>query len=279
MRFNGSVVPPGGMLVRGYREANRQIWNTWTPYHVESGFYDVEGFKKGQRRDRSGNDALEIEAVGDVVGKSLLHLQCHFGLDTLAWARRGATVTGVDFAEEAIKTARALAAETGVPATFVHSDIYDLPSRLDGQFDIVFTSHGVLCWLPDLEAWAQVIVHFLRPGGVFHIIEVHPFATVFDDARSDGELRPAYPYFHEIEPIRSEGNGSYAAPAAPIKSVSYQWAHSMGEILNSLIKAGLRIEALNEYPVGGWAVFPWMVERPDGLWELPPQQRSIPLMF
>jgi len=108
---------------------------------------------------------------------------------------------------------------------------------------------------------------------------VHPFATIFDDAGSDGDLRPAYPYFHEIEPIRSERNGSYGAPAAPIRSVSYQWAHSMGEILNALIRAGLRIESLNEYPVVGWAVFPWMAERPDGLWELPPEQRSIPLMF
>jgi SAM-dependent methyltransferase len=265
--------------VRKYREANRQMWNAWTPYHVESGFYDVEGFKQGQRRDRAGSDALEIEAVGDVAGKSLLHLQCHFGLDTLAWARRGATVTGVDFAEEAIKMARALAVETGIPATFVHSDIYDLPERLGGQFDIIFTSHGILSWLPDLRAWAQVIAHFLRPRGVFHIIEAHPFAMVFDDARGDGELRPAYPYFHETEPTRSEGDGSYAAPTAPIKSVTYQWAHSMGEIVNSLIRAGLRIESLDEYPFVGWAMFPWMIERPDGFYELPPGQQRIPLMF
>ncbi len=265
--------------MRRYREANRQTWNAWTPYHIESGFYDIEGFKKGQRRDRAGNDALEIDAVGDVVGKSLLHLQCHFGLDTLSWARRGATVTGVDFAEESIRTARALAAELGIQATFVHSDIYDLPNRLDGEFDIVFTSHGVLCWLPDLEAWAQVIARFLRPGGFFHLIDGHPFANIFDDKRSDRELRPSYPYFHETEPIRSEGDGSYAAPNAPIHSVSYQWAHSMGETITSLIRAGLRIESLNEYPFVGWAMFPWMTERPDGLWELPPGQKSIPLMF
>ncbi len=269
----------GGMTVRRYLEANRQIWNAWTPYHVDSGFYDAEGFKKGQRRGRAGNDALEIEAVGDVAGKSLLHLQCHFGLDTLSWARRGATVTGADFAEEAIKTARAMAAELGIQATFVHSDVYDLPKCLDGEFDIVFASHGVLCWLPDLEAWAQVIARFLRPGGVFHLIEAHPFACIFDDTRSDGELRPRYPYFHETEPTRSEGNGSYAAPNAPIRSVSYQWAHSMGEIITSLVRAGLRIESLNEYPFVGWAMFPWMNKRPDGLWELPPEQRSIPLMF
>jgi SAM-dependent methyltransferase len=269
----------GGLLVRAYRDANRQIWNAWTPYHVRSEFYDVEGFKRGERHGRAGLDALELEAVGDVAGKSLLHLQCHFGLDTLSWARRGATVTGVDFAEEAIRTARALAAEIGLPATFVHSDVYDLPKQLDGEFDIIFASHGVLCWLPHLDAWARVIAHFLRPGGHFHLIEEHPFAGIFDDTRSDGELRACYPYFHEAQPIRSEGEGSYAAPDAPIRSVSYQWVHSMGEIVTALLRARLRIESLEEYPFAAWAKFPWLQQRPDGLWQAPPGQRSIPLMF
>lgn len=262
-----------------YLEANRQLWNARTPYHVNSEFYAVEEFKRGERRGRAGDDALEIQAVGDVTGKSLLHLQCHFGLDTLAWVRRGATVTGVDFAEEAIGAACALAAEMGLQATFVHSDLYDLYDRLVGEFDIVFTSNGVLCWLPDLEAWARVIAHFLRPGGHFHLIEEHPFACIFDDAQRDGELRPRYPYFHEPAPRRSERDGSYAAPDAPIRSVSYEWAHSIGEIINSLIRAGLRIDSLDEYPFLGWAKFPWMQRRPDGLYELPPGQRSVPLMF
>src|SRR5262249_20693055 len=142
-------------------------------------------------------DAIEQAALGDVTGKSLLHLQCHFGLDTLSWARQGARVTGVDFAEDAVREARALAGVLGLQGTFVHSDIDDLPQRLDVTFDIVFTSHGVLCWLPDLERWAHVIAHFLRPGGLFYIIEAHPFALVFDDERKDRELRPRYPYFHE----------------------------------------------------------------------------------
>jgi len=116
--------------VSRYRDANRRVWNAWTLHHVESEFYDVEGFKGRGRRDRAGQDALEIQIVGDVAGKTLLHLQCHFGLDTIFWARRGATVTGVDFAEEAIRAARALAAELGIPATFVHSDVYDLAERL-----------------------------------------------------------------------------------------------------------------------------------------------------
>jgi SAM-dependent methyltransferase len=262
-----------------YRRANRQMWNTWTPYHVASKFYGVEEFKKKGRRSRAGADALEIAAVGDVTGRSLLHLQCHFGLDTLSWARRGAVVTGVDFSEEAIDAARALAAELGIQATFVHSDIYELPGRLDGAFDIVFTSHGILCWLDDLRAWAQVIAHFLRPGGRFHLIEQHPFATIFDDEAADQGFHPRFPYFYEPEPFRSEDDGSYADREAPFRSVTYQWSHSIGEIVNSLIGAGLRIESLDEYPFLGWARFPWMEERADGFWELPPAQRNLPLLL
>lgn len=262
-----------------YRDANQRMWNEWTRHHIQSAFYDVEGFRRGSRTGRAGLDAIEQAALGDVTGKSLLHLQCHFGLDTLSWARQGARVTGVDFAEDAVREARALASELGLQATFVHSDIYDLPQRLDGTFDIVFTSHGVLCWLPDLERWAHVIAHFLRPGGLFYIIEAHPFALVFDDERNDSELRPRYPYFHETEPMRSEREGSYAAPDAPIRSVTYQWSHSMGEILTAIAGAGLRIESLQEYPRAGWAMFPWLEPRPDGLWQLPSGQTSVPLMF
>jgi SAM-dependent methyltransferase len=262
-----------------YRDANQRIWNEWTRHHVRSAFYDVEGFRKGQRAGRAALDAMERAALGDVDGKSLLHLQCHFGLDTLFWARQGARVTGVDFAGDAIREARGLAAELGLPATFVHSDVYDLPRHLDGTFDIVFTSHGVLPWLPDLERWAQVIARFLRPGGLFFIIEAHPFAQVFDDERSDRELRPRYPYFPRPEPMRSEGAGSYAVPDAPMRSVTYQWPHSIGEILTAIAGAGLRIESLEEYPFAAWTIFPWLEARPDGLWQFPSAEAIVPLMF
>lgn len=262
-----------------YLKANQEMWNTWTRYHVDSEFYDVEGFKAGKSRRRSGLDDLEIELLGDVTGKSLLHLQCHFGLDTIAWARRGATVTGVDFAGEAIKAARSLAAEVGVDATFVHSNLYDLPHNLSGQYDIVFTSHGVLGWLPDLNGWAQVIAHFLKPGGAFYIIEGHPFALIFDDRRTDGELRFQYPYFHGPEPIQEEHAGSYAAPDAPIHSVEHIWLHTVADIIGALVRAGLRITSFEEYPFVGWAMFPWMEQRPDGSWQLPGGRGTLPLMF
>lgn len=262
-----------------YMKANQRLWNAWTPHHVQSEFYDVEGFKAGRQRRRHAFDVLETRLLGDVTGKSLLHLQCHFGLDSIAWAQRGAVVTGVDFADEAIKAARTLAAEMGVPTTFVHSNIYDLAANLDGQFDIVFTSHGVLPWLPDLDAWAEVVAHFLKPGGVFCLIEGHPFAFIFDDRRKQPELRLMYPYFQGPEPIREEHEGSYAAPDAPLHSVEHAWLHSMADILGALLRAGLRLTSFEEYQYVAWAMFPWMEERPDGAWQFPRGAGHIPLMF
>jgi 2-polyprenyl-3-methyl-5-hydroxy-6-metoxy-1,4-benzoquinol methylase len=153
--------------------ANRALWDEWTPIHVGSAFYDVDGWKSGRRHDLP---PLLVDEVGDVAGKDLLHLQCHFGLDTLSWARRGARVTGADFSERAVEQARLLAAETGLEARFVVSDVVDLPDRLEGDFDVVFTSFGVLNWLPDVPRWAEVVAHFVRPGGFFYIAEAHPFA-------------------------------------------------------------------------------------------------------
>lgn len=262
-----------------YLKTNQITWNTWTRYHIKSKFYDVEGFKAGKAREREGLDALEIAGVGNVTGKSLLHLQCHFGLDTLAWAHRGAIVTGIDFSQEAIQTARTLATELNIPATFVQSDLYELPKNLTGQFDVVFTSHGVLGWLPHLDGWAQVVARFLKPGGVFYIIEAHPFALCFDDAQEGTTLRLRYPYFYGSEPLREEEDGSYAAPDAPIHSVIYIWFHTLAEIIGSLLRAGLRIEAFEEYPFAAWAMFPWMEQRPDGVWQLPGGKGDVPLMF
>ena len=262
-----------------YVRANRDLWNAITPYHVTSRFYDVEGFKSGRARQRTGMDALEVALVGDVRGKTLLHLQCHFGIDTIGWAQRGAIVTGIDFSGPAIEAARRLAVEMGVAATFVESDVYDLPRNLQGRFDVVFTSHGVLGWLPDLERWAQVIAHFLAPGGRLYVIEAHPFAWVFDDQRTDGELRVMFPYFGGPEPLRFERDGSYAAPDAPVHAVEHTWMHPLTETLGALLRAGLCLESFAEYPYAAWPIFPWMEERPDGAWQLPGGAPTLPLMF
>jgi SAM-dependent methyltransferase len=255
-------------------KSNENLWDHWTELHEKSDFYNVAGFKAGKLTLCD----IEKEELGDVAGKSLLHLQCHFGLDTLSWARLGARVTGIDFSEKAIARATSLSQETGIPATFVRSNIYDLPYTLAGQFDIVFTSYGVLCWLPDIERWAKVVAHFLKPGGTFLLVEFHPIASVFD-LDASGELKVIYPYFSSPQPLELQVQGSYAASDPDYQGVEYGWNHSMGEYVTSLIAAGLRIESLREYPVANWRMFPFMEQGADGWWRLPGSMGEIPLMF
>lgn len=258
-----------------YLSANRALWNKWAEVHVASAFYDVDGFKAG----RSSLHPPEIAEVGDVAGTSLLHLQCHFGLDTLSWARRGAEVTGVDFSDRAIELARSLAAELGIPARFVHSDVYALPEVLRGEFDIVFTSYGVLWWLPDLRRWADVVAHFLKPGGLFSLVEFHPFAAVFE---SEGvtDLQPRYPYFSGPEPMRIETSGSYATSTPGYQGVEYGWNHPLSEVVAALLASGLRIESLRELPATVYPSFPFLERGEDGLWRLPGAlDGMIPLQY
>ena len=265
-----------------YRKSNLELWNNWAEIHAKSEAYELEGFKAG----KLGLHSIEREELGDVSGKTLLHLQCHFGKDTLSWARLGAQVTGADFSDKAIALAQSLSVELGMPAKFVISDIYDLPYVLSGQFDIVFTSYGAIYWLPDIDRWAQVVAHFLKLGGTFYMAEFHPFAHVFESAdkeSADQRLRLAYPYSSKPnEPLRFEPQGSYAAPDAGYQGVEYGWNHSLGEILNALIKAGLRIDFLHEfhYSVEG-SMFRNMERGEDGYWRFkdPQERESIPLMF
>ena len=258
--------------------ANLSLWNAWTAIHSTGEFYDLAGFKAGGVRLR----AYEVELIGDVTRKSLLHLQCHFGIDTLSWARLGARVTGADFSPAAIELARSLADELGFPdARFVQSNVYDLPESLDGQFDIVYTSRGVLGWLPDIRAWAGVVAHFLAPGGTFFITEIHPVAQVFENERvGPGELRLTYPYWEHAEPLTFEVKGSYADPSADVADqIEHGWNHGLGEIVTALIEAGLRIETLIEHPFLDWKV-DFLVEEGEGRWRLPSDGLgALPLMF
>ncbi|HEX9917809.1 MAG TPA: class I SAM-dependent methyltransferase [Pyrinomonadaceae bacterium] len=237
-----------------FLENNRSLWNGWTRLHKPSRFYDVEGFKAG----RSSLKPLELLEVGDVAGRSLLHLQCHFGMDTLSWARRGARVVGADFSDEAITFARSLASEIDIPAHFVRSNVYDLPAALDGRFDIVYTSYGVLSWLPELDPWGEVIAHFLKPGGFFYIAEYHPFVFMLGDDHRTFE----FPYFHTPDPIKVHSTGSYAVPeAAGFSHTEYNWSHSLADVVNAVIRAGLRLEFLHEFPY--WHTDPYAAEQPD----------------
>jgi SAM-dependent methyltransferase len=257
-----------------YLKKNRELWNALTPIHARSEFYDVEGFKQGRCTLKS----IELEELGDVSGKSMLHLQCHFGMDTLSWARLGAKVTGVDFSDEAIAQAHSLSEETGIPADFVCSNIYDLPDVLEGQFDIVFTSYGILAWLPNLKRWSEVITHFLRPGGTFYTVEIHRILLVFDDSADCHELRVTHSYFPtNDEPLKFEKTGSYADSSALLDNESYEWTHSLGDVASTLTGAGLRINFLHEFPVCCYKALPFMEEDEEGWWRL--EGDRLPLTF
>ncbi|NHK32433.1 MAG: class I SAM-dependent methyltransferase [Asgard group archaeon] len=259
-----------------YYEANLKRWNELVAVHAKSDEYDLEGFLAG----KSSLKSIEIEEIGDVKGKSLLHLQCHFGLDSLSWARMGAKVTGVDFAPEAVKLARELNEQLNLDAKFIEANIYDLPEKLDGKFDIVFTSYGVLCWLPDLDKWAMMIANYLKTGGMFYVAEFHPFAYVFNDNKDTTELEVHYDYFPQKEPMKFDDVGSYANPDAKIENtIDYEWTHSVSEIINSITKAGLRIKFFNEHDVSCYEQFPFAKQDKDGYYRLKNQKISIPLMF
>jgi SAM-dependent methyltransferase len=257
-------------------QANKHMWERRVDVHKKSEFYDVEGFLKGKQT----LDPIELDEVGNVADKSLLHLMCHFGLDTLSWARLGAKVTGVDFSEEAVKLACVLSKQISVEARFIVSDIYKLPQVLDDEFDIVFTSGGVLTWLPDLKKWARVVSKYVKRGGIFYIREFHPFPYVFDDDEGVTDFRLRYPYFTPTEPLKFENGSTYADPDASIEqTVTYEWNHSISTLINALIDAGLRIDFFNEFPFTTWKALPFLQEREDGRWVLPSHQESMPLMY
>ena len=251
---------------------NRNNWNERAPVHAASAFYDVESFKKG----RITLNEIERREVGDVAGKTFLHLQCHFGMDTMSWSRLGAKATGIDFSDAAIELARALNHEVGANARFIRSDVYALPDLLDEEFDVVFTSIGILSWLPDLDRWASIIHRFLRPGGAFYILDKHPLMGIFKESET-GDLQPANNYFrHErffegVRPTYTDGS--------PIASPTYEWQHSLGEIVTALTESGLAIQFLHEFHVSAYQVFPGMSRHNDGWWRLPKNNDLFPHLF
>jgi SAM-dependent methyltransferase len=260
-------------------EVNRLQWDERAPLHVASEFYDVDSFRAGKSTLRT----VEIEEVGDVADRDLLHLQCHFGLDTLSWARRGAHVTGLDFSEPAIEAARALAKDEGIAAQFVCANVYDAVVALEGRsYDVVYTGIGALCWLPDIDRWAATAAALVRPGGFLYLLEHHPFAGVLGtgDQFTDVVLKYAYDTAAN-RPMRWEGPGSYAVPdVATVHNVVYEWNHSLGAIVSSLIGHGLVLEFLHEHPFMLWKRWPFLIESEEGIWRLPAEYEArLPLMF
>jgi SAM-dependent methyltransferase len=253
-------------------EANRRLWNELTPVHIRA--YPVKEFLAG----RCTLKPVEVAEVGDVRGRSLLHLQCHFGLDTLSWQRRGAVVTGVDISDASIERARALSTESGLAARFIRASVYDLPAQLDEQFDIVYTSIGVLVWLADLAAWARIVARYLRPDGFFYLYEFHPFMHVFNSRTAGFVVNESY--FHSPEPtVYADDEGDYADPKYVPKNPSHEWQWTLGDVVSALTAAGLRIEFLREHPGTVEPRLPGMVLGDNGLWDLPDLAGWLPMMF
>jgi SAM-dependent methyltransferase len=251
-----------------WRRLNRANWDERVAIHLGPGSdYDVDALRRG----RYALHAIEEEELGPVDGLRLLHLQCHFGLDTLALAQRGAIVTGVDFSAPAIAAARALAAEVGLPATFVEADVYDARAAVDGTFDRVFTTWGTTCWLPDIAGWARVIASLLASGGELYFADVHPAALTLDDAVAGSAGVPGWfaPYF---TPGALEVNEAhdYADPTARlVASRTHQFIHPLGATVQALLDAGLRLTLLREHDRLAWKAFRCLVETDGRLFRWP----------
>ncbi|GMU41500.1 MAG: methyltransferase [Chloroflexota bacterium] len=270
-----------------YLDANRARWDESVPIHVASQGYDLAGFLAGEK----SLYATETEEVGDVTGKALLHLQCHFGMDTLSWARLGARVTGIDFSGPAVEAARDLASRIGVAdARFLQSDVYEAPRVLDERFDVVYTGIGALNWLPDIRGWARVAAGFVRPGGFLYLYEAHPMLWALENERTDGALVVGYPYFEVPAPIAYESDQTYVDGPRLKNQAGYEWNHGLGEIVTAIIEAGLRIEFVHEHRELAWRALPQMQAYnhvPEGsmhlrreAWRLPEHQRDlVPLMY
>jgi len=250
-------------------ETNRRSWDTRASLHLHSPFYDVDGV-------RAGNCTLrepELALLGDLAGKRVAHLQCHFGLDTLSLARRGAQVTGLDFSSVAIDQARALATELGLSAEFVCADVNNAADVLGPVHDIVFASYGVLGWLDDIDHWARVVAGCLAPGGKLVLAEFHPVVWMFDDDFT----RIAYPW--SGGPIRETSTGSYGAPDARVTLESVGWNHGTADVLGAILRAGLTLEAYSEHRWSGFPCFNGSVEFAPGKYRIEALGDTIPLVY
>lgn len=253
-----------------YFEVNRKTWNEKVKIHSKSDMYNLEAFKNG----KSSLMAYERNALGDVKGKSLLHLQCHFGQDTLSWSRMGATCVGVDLSDEGIALATALNDELKRDAMFVCCNVLDTSKHIKETFDIVFTSYGVIGWLPDLKPWGQLIAERLKKGGSFYMVEFHPIVWMFDYLGDQPVM--TYGYMQD-EVIYEEYEGTYANQKSKMITKEYGWNHGLSDVINALVGAGLQIEYLNEYDESPYDVLPDLVKTKSG--NFVTKDKLYPLIF
>lgn len=253
-----------------YLTINKQSWNKRTEAHLSSDFYDVAGFLNGN----TSLNSIELKLLGDLKGKSILHLQCHFGQDTISLQRLGATATGVDLSDQSIASANELAKKAGITPTFICCDLYDLPNHLNQKFDIVFTSYGTVGWLPDLDNWARVVSLFLKPTGKFVFVDFHPVVWMFDD-----EFKTiGYNYFNTGAIVETE-IGTYANKDAPIEQAYVMWNHSMSEVLNSLINNRIDINFVDEFDYSPYNCFKETIEFEPKKYRIKHLENKIPMVY
>ena len=256
--------------MENYLEINKNSWNARVEPHLESDFYFVNEFLKG----RTSLNSIELELLGDVKGKKILHLQCHFGQDSISMSRLGAKVTGIDLSDKAIQAAKDLAGKCERDTEFICSDVYNLPNVLEQKFDIVFTSYGTIGWLPDLDQWASVVDHFLKPNGEFVMAEFHPVVWMYDD---DFES-VAYNYFNE-KPIIETSEGTYADTSAAIVQDYISWNHPLSDVLQNLISKNLEIEKFQEFDWSPYPCFKHVEEFEKGKWRITKFGNKIPMVY
>lgn len=256
--------------MENYININKNTWNAKVNIHVESEFYNNQAFING----KNTIPYTDLAALGDVKGKRILHLQCHFGQDSLSLARMGAKVTGIDFSDRAIETAKKLNNQLGLDATFICCDVYDTLNYIDSTFDIVYTSYGVIGWLPDLEQWAKVIKNVLKPEGKLVFFEFHPVIWMFDNDFTFVQ----YNYFKD-KPIIEDETGTYAERGAEIQNQSIGWNHSLSEVIQALINQNLQIKWFNEYNYSHYPCFNNSFEFEPNKFQIKTFKNKIPLMY
>lgn len=273
----------GDLASGDWLDDNRDRWDEVTPHHIRSEFYDRSELSAGRGR-LTPIDEAELDAVAPDgwEGLRVLHLQCHFGSDSLTLAQRGATVVGIDFSRPAVVEARRFAAELGLAdrARFIEANVYDARHILPEpeSFDVVYVTWGTLVWLPDVDEWARIVSWYLKPGGRLYFADGHPAAFVFETPH-DSDASPAftYPYFGDGSPDIVDEERDYADGEVRLQNRrSHQWAHPLGEIVTALIDAGLRIDALHEHDTLPWRAFGVLTERPEGMWGWP-DERWLPM--
>ncbi|NNF36970.1 MAG: class I SAM-dependent methyltransferase [Saprospiraceae bacterium] len=256
--------------MKDYKAINKKLWNDLTEVHLGSKFYDVDSFRKG----KSSLKHVELDLLGDVNGLDILHLQCHFGMDSISLARMGAHVTGVDLSDRAIDAARKLAKECDVNAQFINCDVYELINVHQGQYDIVFSTYGTIGWLPDMDQWAEVVHSFLKPSGKLILVEFHPVIWMM----SYDFQKIEYGYFNTgaIEEITE---GSYVDDKAPIKNPSISWNHPFSEVVTSLINKNMQISHLSEYDYSVYDCFENTVEIAPDRYQIKGLEGLLPMMY